>query len=574
MSVLVAFEDIWMQRALETLIQGEFQLSCQPASTALQALGKLQDAHDGFDFVCCPLAKIGETLIKQAVKNSWKVHFFVETAQVPTDPLMYQFKEWLHFITPQSWADALYGSVWKVFKGVFADTRPEADRLSPIHPALLLATRPLPCSVYEWKGGKAVKRFSKGDTLYARDVTGATDPGGGFCVRKAETTPLLRLVLPKLGEVPLRLAEPEPSDAQWALELAQRKLRAVQERQALLAALKKKGHTNLPADPDLWEALLFEQAMPAAAAPTQASKPTASAATTAADASKADLIKRKAQEILQRQAQAVGEAQRAQAEKQRQAQEAAQRAAQAKARKDEFRRDIEVGLGETAESFAYLNARLGFPAQAQDFSASTLRRVLESMEGKPELIRIFKPLNRGAQDYITRHSLMISVLGPALASQLKGVPDTLGIKLCWAGLLHDVLLTNPKLAQISTLKEFEAQKASFTDAEAKLFREHPTLTQELAGKVPGIPPDVDLMVSQHHELPDGTGFPRNLGVARLSPQAIVFIVCHDLADFLSGLSPSQIEGGLNLAKFMERYASRYQQPAFRRVLSAVPRIQG
>ncbi len=47
-------------------------------------------------------------------------------------------------------------------------------------------------------------------------------------------------------------------------------------------------------------------------------------------------------------------------------------------------------------------------------------------------------------------------------------------------------------------------------------------------RFPELAPDVDVIILQHHELPDGTGFPRGLHAKQISPLACLFIVAHEV----------------------------------------------
>jgi HD-GYP domain-containing protein (c-di-GMP phosphodiesterase class II) len=82
---------------------------------------------------------------------------------------------------------------------------------------------------------------------------------------------------------------------------------------------------------------------------------------------------------------------------------------------------------------------------------------------------------------------------------------------------------------------------------------HPNDASDLTLLMTEILPDVDTVVAQHHELPDGTGFPRKLSGARISPLSSVFIVAHDLVYEImhSGDEPVTIQ------KFIEKKRDKY-----------------
>ncbi len=73
-----------------------------------------------------------------------------------------------------------------------------------------------------------------------------------------------------------------------------------------------------------------------------------------------------------------------------------------------------------------------------------------------------------------------------------------------------------------------------------------------------IPPDVDIIVSEHHERPDGTGFPQRKGYAALAPLSSVFIVAHDLVSYIL----NRKENNWNIVSFLNQHRFLYQSGIF------------
>jgi response regulator RpfG family c-di-GMP phosphodiesterase len=151
---------------------------------------------------------------------------------------------------------------------------------------------------------------------------------------------------------------------------------------------------------------------------------------------------------------------------------------------------------------------------------------------------------------------------------MKWGSDTTFNKLTLASFLHDICLTNNDLAAISTLEELDKEKAKFTKQEYDEFKQHPVFAAEMAKKMSEVPPDVDVIIRQHHEKPDGTGFPRGLGHAYIAPLACVFIVAHDLARFtLKSGKDFKIEA------FIESAREKYKSAQFKKVMSCIEMMQ-
>jgi hypothetical protein len=79
-----------------------------------------------------------------------------------------------------------------------------------------------------------------------------------------------------------------------------------------------------------------------------------------------------------------------------------------------------------------------------------------------------------------------------------------------------------------------------------------------------VPGEVDIIVAQHHERPDGTGFPRGIKAAQIAPLASVLIIAHDI------LNDMLLEGDqFDLGKFLKKTEMDYQNGFFKKVWKAV-----
>src|SRR5690606_35399917 len=130
--------------------------------------------------------------------------------------------------------------------------------------------------------------------------------------------------------------------------------------------------------------------------------------------------------------------------------------------------------------------------------------------------------------YISSHSTMLAYVSCAISAKMDWSSDTTYQKLSMAALLHDITLENDELASIQTLQELKDQADRFTEEEVRAYRFHPMSAAELCHKLPAVPSDVDVIIGQHHERPDGSGFPRKLGHSYIAPLSCIFIVAHEI----------------------------------------------
>ncbi len=235
---------------------------------------------------------------------------------------------------------------------------------------------------------------------------------------------------------------------------------------------------------------------------------------------------------------------------------------------------LTTGLGKSVEEIQKLSAKLGFNAEVREFTKNSVMATIAEVKKAPALSALLQTLSRDKDKYISSHSMLVAHLACGLATKLEWVTDTTFQKLTLAAFLHDISLKNHVLAKISSLKELEYRAQEFTKEEIRAYKNHPMEGAKTAGTFDEVPPDVDTVIAQHHERPNGQGFPRGLSHTRIAPISTVFIVAHDLAQFIldqdSGGNPLSPE---NLKAFTEANITTYRFSSFRKVLAAVKKLQ-
>lgn len=164
---------------------------------------------------------------------------------------------------------------------------------------------------------------------------------------------------------------------------------------------------------------------------------------------------------------------------------------------------------------------------------------------------------------------LISTISCALAQKLEWISKTTMDKLIYSAVLCDITLAaRPDLMRISGLAEFERRKSELTPEEQKIYLNHPKDGGSLAKKYfSSAPPDTDALIMQHHELPDGSGFPYALKAERISPLAALFIISNDFAYyFLTDDEPT-------IDDFLLKAQGRYDFMNFRKIMKAFERIK-
>jgi putative nucleotidyltransferase with HDIG domain len=143
-------------------------------------------------------------------------------------------------------------------------------------------------------------------------------------------------------------------------------------------------------------------------------------------------------------------------------------------------------------------------AQAEGLS----RALVDKMLGDHELcIRL---LTDTAGDKAATHAMNVTVIS-LLMGRTFGLPDAELIELGVGAMLHDI-------GKIELPDRVRHREDHFTPAETRFYEEHVAHGVALARKM-GLSVGAMLVVAQHHEQADGTGFPLKLNSDRMTPGA-------------------------------------------------------
>lgn len=127
-------------------------------------------------------------------------------------------------------------------------------------------------------------------------------------------------------------------------------------------------------------------------------------------------------------------------------------------------------------------------------------------------------------EYPSRLYTLHSMLASMVVKKLQWSSEATMYKLTLSSFLQDISLDSIPLMEICDNQEFTEKKSNFTSAEVKTFYEHPIKATEVLSNFKEIPPDIDRILLEQHEMPDGSGFPRKLNANQLGALTCVFIL--------------------------------------------------
>ncbi len=227
---------------------------------------------------------------------------------------------------------------------------------------------------------------------------------------------------------------------------------------------------------------------------------------------------------------------------------------------------VQGEIGESVhETVKELIGNLGMTPEIQSVVKASMDMAVKAMGRSPRLAGLLTRIKADRKNYISSHSMMLGEIACAIAAAAGWHSEQTFYKLNLAAFLHDITLKNNDLATVQTLEELTARRLEFTDQEYLDYQEHPQKAAELARQFTEVPPDVDVIIAQHHERPDGTGFPRGLTQSSISPLGAAFMVGHDLLIFIL----ARADAGWTMAEFVSTVEGRYPGTNFRKIIKVM-----
>ena len=181
----------------------------------------------------------------------------------------------------------------------------------------------------------------------------------------------------------------------------------------------------------------------------------------------------------------------------------------------------------SAVQFAHHTLKqLGFNEIVIDTARKTLASVIEMTNTIPALKAILKEIADDGGGVIYRRSIATSYIAIALSHGLRWSTELTNQKLGIAAIFHDSLLSE----ELIDMFELSDQKTEGVDRKKlEIYKNHPYETAKIIAKEDRLLPGIDKIIEQHHERPDGSGFPKGLTASSINHLSAIFIVSEKMA---------------------------------------------
>ncbi len=221
------------------------------------------------------------------------------------------------------------------------------------------------------------------------------------------------------------------------------------------------------------------------------------------------------------------------------------------------------------ETIHQLIQKVGVTKEVQDAVNVSVQVAMKTMGDFPALGPILKRLNEDTGQYIGRHTMLLTNVSCAIAVCMDWYSDATFEKLTMASFLHDATLSDQDLCAVKDLSEFEkVYRGKFSQAQQIEYRRHPEKALMLLGQFKKNIPEVDKIIVQHHEHPMGSGFPAALSSNYISPLSSLFIVAHDLTDYIIDEKEK-----FNIDEFLAKFEKKYSSGQFKKIAKKLSEVE-
>jgi response regulator RpfG family c-di-GMP phosphodiesterase len=190
-------------------------------------------------------------------------------------------------------------------------------------------------------------------------------------------------------------------------------------------------------------------------------------------------------------------------------------------------RNIHSIISNVASSF-------GFSSAIVELTNKSIDHSMKVINSDKQLKKLFDNLIDSG-DYLSNHAVVCAHLATAIASNLDVLADKKDEaikKLNLACFLQDLKITHLGIKQYEDIAYYYDEEATINREKKKDFSQHPYRAAEEIQKTKGFPPDVDKIINEHEERPDGSGFPKGLVAKQLTHLSSAFILTNMIAHLI------------------------------------------
>lgn len=199
-----------------------------------------------------------------------------------------------------------------------------------------------------------------------------------------------------------------------------------------------------------------------------------------------------------------------------------------------------------------------------------VKKAISVMTKTNNLKKFFKKLSvdRNPDQYIKIHINLLCKITCAIADVMEWNHESTLEKLIYVSYMHDITMVDmPHVARIENLEEFEKVKDTLNENEQEMYLNHPKIISDMVLDTDDYPVDSEKIIMQHHELPGQKGFPSKIQTTRFLPLSCLFIIAHDLVDYIIDHPEWSLDDYIPICK------EKFSGPGFTKIIRKLPDLK-
>lgn len=178
---------------------------------------------------------------------------------------------------------------------------------------------------------------------------------------------------------------------------------------------------------------------------------------------------------------------------------------------------VEVKLIDSHQQVANLLVSYGFNDFSIDLAKTTIDHTAKLLMKSDESISKAWLRINCMGEYPSKLFVLQSTLCGILARKMSWTTESTLQKVVTATFFQDLNLESLPLIKLIDYDEFLSNKEMYSPKECENFLAHPIKAKEMISKIKGLSSDIDRILLEQHESPNGQGFPRKLNAQQISP---------------------------------------------------------
>lgn len=185
-------------------------------------------------------------------------------------------------------------------------------------------------------------------------------------------------------------------------------------------------------------------------------------------------------------------------------------------------------ISNVAKSFGFSDQVMSLTNRSIDFTMSVLKK-------DKDLNNLVSKLLLQSNSFISTNNVICAHVCNAIVSNMAGLKDRKDEvlqKLTLASFLQDISLDPDVIKTYEDFKKHVEEDKSIHRDHLQAFKQHPIKSSEIISSSKTSLPDLDRIIMESHERPDGNGFPRKLSTSRVSPLGAILILANAVSEVI------------------------------------------